>query len=353
MPHLTDADRPICIPPKGVAMTFRCSALYLISALIGIQLFAQPAIKVDRLFHDFGKLHTLDPVKTTFVITNTGNEPLHVQRIDTSCDCTTAAIPQPFLKGGEHLTIEVVFDPKSQKGFVHKSAYIISNDPKKSTLELSLEADIIPEILCTPDVLYFTQALRTRSLTRRITVKASNGLPFKILSTIVENSPALTVQSKATELENHLEITFDGSRLPEKERHGQGFIILKTDHPKHPELKIPFYWSSAPTLQVEPEQLDFIPNAASTPKNKTYDIQDVFLRQLQNEKFKILKVIESPDFVEIEGLKNAAKASKSEHRLRVRIIPKKLQDSQTGLIVLSTDNKAQELVQIRIFALKD
>ncbi len=331
------------------------SALYLTLSMLSFHLCAQPAISVDRISHDFGKIRTLEPVKTTFVIRNTGTEPLHLQRIDTSCDCTTGALSRPFLKAGESLDIELTFDPKNQKGFVHKTAYLISNDPKKGSLELSLEAEVIPEILCTPEALYFTQSQRNRSLKRTIKVKASNDLPMKVLSTSLENGPFLTVVPGSTEPENEFEITFDGSKLPTDQRHGQGFILVKTDHPKHPEVKIPFFWSLAPSLRVEPEQLDFIPEstAISQQKNNRYAPQDVYLRQLQNQKFKILKILEVPDFIQIQGLKNAFKKAQSEHRLQVRVLPQKLQTSQTGLITLSTDNKEQAVVQIRIFALKD
>lgn len=72
-----------------------------------------PAITFDEVEHDFGTIMNGTPVETVFKYTNTGNSPLVVSNIKSSCGCT---VPQDWnkepLAPGESAHFTVKFNGK-------------------------------------------------------------------------------------------------------------------------------------------------------------------------------------------------------------------------------------------------
>lgn len=109
---------------------------------------------------DFGSISMQDgEVTHNFELLNTGNEPVIIQKIYTSCMCTTAKInDKKFgmpghglpsktnieIKGGESIELEAVFDPAahgpSGVGLADRSIYIETNSARVPKLELSFQA---------------------------------------------------------------------------------------------------------------------------------------------------------------------------------------------------------------------
>jgi len=67
----------------GVSIAFASVAL-TVSAAEG------PKIQFATPVYDFGKVKSGEPVKYTFIFTNTGDEMLFITNVQPSCGCTTA-----------------------------------------------------------------------------------------------------------------------------------------------------------------------------------------------------------------------------------------------------------------------
>src|SRR3954462_15727863 len=46
-------------------------------------------VKLDKTFHDFGKVSEGEQVETTYTLTNVGKDPVIIQKDQVECGCTT------------------------------------------------------------------------------------------------------------------------------------------------------------------------------------------------------------------------------------------------------------------------
>ncbi len=77
--------------------------------------------------HDFGDITQGDVVERIFKFTNTGNQPLIITNIQTSCGCTTPVWPRdPIMPGGKG-EIKVGFNSTGKLNKQTKTLPIISN----------------------------------------------------------------------------------------------------------------------------------------------------------------------------------------------------------------------------------
>lgn len=103
--------------------------IYFLLAILsswGMQVWSQPKISFSEKQHDFGTIAWNRPVTAVFKVTNTGNKPLVISNVTTSCGCAVAGwTKQPILPGksGE---VSSTFDAKAIGRF-HKTVGIYSN----------------------------------------------------------------------------------------------------------------------------------------------------------------------------------------------------------------------------------
>jgi hypothetical protein len=82
----------------------------------------------DKKTIDFGKVKEDSENKAVFTVTNTGNQPLKIEKVDVSCGCTTAKKPENEIAPGMSDQIEVIFHPKiGQLKEQEKSITIFAN----------------------------------------------------------------------------------------------------------------------------------------------------------------------------------------------------------------------------------
>lgn len=86
----------------------------------------------DKLNYNFGKLKEDTENKVSYTVTNSGKNPLIIEKVDVSCGCTTAKKPEKPIAPGKSDVIEVVFHPKpGQLGEQKKTVTVTANtDPK-------------------------------------------------------------------------------------------------------------------------------------------------------------------------------------------------------------------------------
>lgn len=122
-------------------------------------------LTVEENYFDFGEISmAAGKVSHFFEVKNEGTEPLKIQKVYTSCMCTTASVIDSFGKKkgvfgmaghtyskanieigpGEVVKIEAIFDPAahgpSGVGLAERSVYIETNSLKSPETELSFRA---------------------------------------------------------------------------------------------------------------------------------------------------------------------------------------------------------------------
>lgn len=95
---------------------------------------------------DWGTIPAIPAVEQTFPIQNTGDEPLLITNVGTSCGCTTAALSSSVIPPGQRADLRVVFDPNfhATSGPVTRLVWLETNDPDLPVVELRLDANVVP-----------------------------------------------------------------------------------------------------------------------------------------------------------------------------------------------------------------
>ena len=105
----------------------------------------EPIITFDKTEHEFGKLLQGEVVTYSFHFTNTGNAPLLITEVKTSCGCTAGDFPREPIKPGQDGLIKATYDSKGHHGFQSRTLSVISNTNPSMTV-LRFKADVL-----TPD----------------------------------------------------------------------------------------------------------------------------------------------------------------------------------------------------------
>lgn len=110
----------------------------LATVALGGVLVAAPKIEVDNPVYDFGAVLEGAFVTHKFILSNGGDEPLSIERVWTSCRCTTTALAKTNLALGESVALEAIVDTAGFGGAISKSIYVESNDPATARLTLRM-----------------------------------------------------------------------------------------------------------------------------------------------------------------------------------------------------------------------
>lgn len=105
---------------------------------------AQPRISSNKETHNFGQIEWKRPVTVEYTITNTGNEPLVLTNVTTSCACAVADWTKEPIAPGDKGTVKASFDAKAL-GHFNKSVGIYSN-ATPSLVYLKFTGEVVQEI---------------------------------------------------------------------------------------------------------------------------------------------------------------------------------------------------------------
>lgn len=97
----------------------------------------QPIITFDKTEHDFGTILQGERVAYTFHFTNTGNVPLLISSVNSSCGCTVGDFSRDPVAPGKSGSIKATYDSKGHHGFQSRTLTVVTNtNPNKTVLRL-------------------------------------------------------------------------------------------------------------------------------------------------------------------------------------------------------------------------
>lgn len=83
-------------------------------------------MKLSYDTYDFKMLERYSPAQTYFYITNEGDYPLKINKIESVCGCTVPEWPKVAIPPGEKDSVLVTFDA-SELGLFHRNVIVYSN----------------------------------------------------------------------------------------------------------------------------------------------------------------------------------------------------------------------------------
>lgn len=112
--------------------------------IVTLSAIAQPRISSNKETHTFGQIEWKKPVSVEYTISNTGDKPLVLTNVTTSCSCSVANWTKPPIAPGEKGTITASFDAKALGRF-EKTIGIYSN-AQPSLVYLKFVGEVVQEV---------------------------------------------------------------------------------------------------------------------------------------------------------------------------------------------------------------
>jgi len=105
---------------------------------------AAPVLSVENPIYDFGNVVEGNVVTHPFVLTNTGDQPITVSQVVTSCGCTTTTLTNKTLAPGASVSMDVALDTRGFGGqTIVKLIKVYSNAPADNPLVLQMKGTVL------------------------------------------------------------------------------------------------------------------------------------------------------------------------------------------------------------------
>jgi hypothetical protein len=314
----------------------------LLLACAAATLMAQaPIISFDKVHHDFGRIPPDRKVSAKYRVANTGNAYLNITQVRPSCGCTYTMLGKWSLAPGESTEIEATFDPRGVKGLVRKSIEVVCDDPKTPAITLSLEAEVVQEIMPSVESVYFHQAQKSFTTRSQIRYSSGNGEPVQIVDVKAPGAPFLTFAYRPEGKDLVLEVAFDGHKVPAGQLRGVETATVRFTNPRVSQLPLNIQWDLKPSIQPSPVELVFQDTVGKELR------QRLTLKQVDGRPFRVTGVRPSLQGMRVEGLDQ-----KAAHVELTVILPANLQAGHySEILALSTDDPDQPGLTIRVVAL--
>ena len=103
-----------------------------------------PEIEFEKVVHDYGDVPYNGNGECEFRFTNTGTEPLLIQKPKSSCGCTIPSWPNEPILPGESDVIKVTYRT-NRAGNINKTVTVTSNAVKNSTVVLRIKGRVLEQ----------------------------------------------------------------------------------------------------------------------------------------------------------------------------------------------------------------
>ncbi|MDR0384515.1 MAG: DUF1573 domain-containing protein [Prevotellaceae bacterium] len=173
---------------KLVLLSFFFSLAYTVA-------FAQAKIQFSDAKHDFGNIKEANgPVSHVFKFTNTGNAPLVIRNVETSCGCTSPEYTKEAVLPGKSGTVKATFDPSGRPNFFDKNLTVISNATNDRVV-LNIKGNVEAKVLTVEELYPFAvDKVRFKSHTLELYKVLSSGIRTENMDIInTGTTPAIPV----------------------------------------------------------------------------------------------------------------------------------------------------------------
>lgn len=105
----------------------------------------KPGMEFKRTEHNFGIVkEEMGTVSTQFEFTNTGKSPLIIQRVSSSCGCTTPEYTRKPILPGKKGTISATYHTVRRPGTFNKTIRVYTNVPD-TVYVLTIKGNVTPK----------------------------------------------------------------------------------------------------------------------------------------------------------------------------------------------------------------
>ncbi len=116
---------------------------------------AFPKAEMPETVFEFGKIEQGASMSHEFKIRNVGERPLRVDVASTTCKCTVGDMAENEIAPGEETDVLLEWVAKTGPGPFRHGAVLSTNDPTQSSIELTVEGQVVESTAMSPSDLVF------------------------------------------------------------------------------------------------------------------------------------------------------------------------------------------------------
>jgi len=296
-------------------------------------------IKFEKDFHDFGDIDKGEKVSVDFPFTNVGDADLEILDVKTSCGCTSAKPSKDSFKPGEKGVIPVTFDSERFSGKIKKTITVMSNSVENGTASLSIEGNIVSEVNIKPQMVSLFNIKRSEASTSEIMIDTSRMDKLEVSDVKTDlDFMKLEINQKSPK-EVIIKAVVDGKVAPKDTPSFRGYLDIKTNSKKRPEIKIPVNIKFEEPVRYLPRFISFF----GTKPGQSREVV-VTLTPAGDGEFNITEASSSLAFVEVKPMEGEAK----EKKFNVVLSDKAETGKFAGYVTLKTNLPDQPEITIPV-----
>ncbi len=278
--------------------------LLLLLAAVPVTCLAQQRLALDAERHDFGRIRAGAKVAHRFRITNAGDAPLRILRVNASCGCTSTVVGRDTLGPGEGTELEVVLDASGYRGPLKKFIELVTDDPAGASRTLAVEADVLAEVIPATQEIAFRDLARKDRRKRSVKLTSGTGEPIAVLDAELSEAPWLGVATRPVGKDVYVDLDLLARNLPPGKESGTDTIALRVANPNPSVVNLRVTWEKLAPVIAEPPRV-----ALAEPAGRDVPC-DVTLRSRDGRPFRILSARSTHPLIRVPDLPGAAPRQK-------------------------------------------
>jgi len=277
-------------------------AILSLVAFAGLAFAQKPHIEFTNSTHDFGDIEKGDKVNTVFQFKNSGDAPLEIINVGTSCGCTTAKPEKTTYQPGETGQIPVEFDSTRFSGPITKRITVTTNDADSPKTVVTIKGMVTVDVEYKPSSVFFPNAKMGTSVSQDIilSTKKLDKLNVSNIKVNIENDSVM-VETKPSEdgKTMTMTVTADGSKFPAGKARFSGYLTFDTNSESQPTIRVPVTVNVRRPVKATPNSVYFF--ASKQGKERTVNVNVI---SNENKPFEILEKSSDLDFIKIDVLED-------------------------------------------------
>ena len=313
---------------------------------------------VEPATFEFGTMAQLGHGKHTWEIRNTGAADLELTLGSTTCSCTVAKLkgldkPTLVVKPSETTKIDVEWHTKVFHDDYIQGVTLTTNDPERPSVSINVHGKVYPAVVVVPgerinygtvsnEVTQFAKlAIYSQDRPETKLVKLKTSRPDLLIATS-QSLPAEDCKSLKVETGHRVTVAMKpgmplGRFLEE--------LVIETDHPGKPEIKLTIAGNATGPITVIPERLRM--PSVSTSKGATRDMT-LLVREGRPTKF---EVAHHPEKLDVKITPDDTPTQKGRYKLTVTVPSGTSPGPVDGDIILKTDHPKASQMKIPVTVL--
>jgi len=231
-----------------------------------------PKIHFAEPMYDFGKMQAGEPVKHTYVFTNTGDSLLILNSVQPQCGCTTAGQWTKEVAPGQAGSIPIQFNTTAYNGPVFKQVTVTCNVTSQPTLFLQLRGTVYRPYEVSPPLAVLNVPADRETASAVVTITNHTDQPFIVFQPQSANrmfSAELTTNVPG----KSYQITVS-TVPPLSPGNVQGQITVKSSWTNTPVIAVTVVANVQPPVMVIPPQVTLAPGPLTGPVTNSVTVQN-------------------------------------------------------------------------------